>query len=435
MFAIWDAAARRAWRVPLWVHALAYAVVLVVLVPLMKPDASFSNDEGAYATQAGALREGRWAYPYEAVSADPELRYFPIIVSTRRDATTDVLTYPAHPAYPRGLAVLTEVVGETGGLHIPALVGVWLAAIAAWFVAEELAPGSGRIAFWLVATGPLLVNAYVIWAHAPSAAIAGFTALAALRTLRLGPSVPRLAAVATGAAAGVLLRSEAVLFAGAMAVVLLLGAGRPRVRSALIAAVPATAGAVSRLAERGLGAPPDRGHLPRARARPVDVVARGTAARRLARPVLGRLHEGAGRRRAGGRPGGVRGRRPRGPAPAGRPQATAGGGRHRCRADGGAGRHGTARHCHRSVPGLAPGRNRLGAGAVAAAGRPGPSPGRRPRALHGRRAGDELPLRRGSRVGRSVPVPRPRPVGRPGRGRVPAADGGRGTRARPRWRP
>lgn len=112
-------------------------------------------------------------------------------------------------------------------------------AAAAWLVAAEVAPGASRPAFWLAATGPVVVNAYVVWAHAPSAAAAGFTVLSALRIgrserLPLGPVV----LLAVSVVAGVLLRSEGLLLVLAAAAGLAWTAVRvsdPQRRRALLA--------------------------------------------------------------------------------------------------------------------------------------------------------------------------------------------------------
>jgi hypothetical protein len=130
------------------------------------------------------------------------------------------------------------------------LLGALLTAVAAWLLAAELVPGGERSAFWIAATGPVLVNAYVIWAHAPSAAVGGLTLVAALRAARLGPSPLRLLAVAVGVVAGVLLRSEAVFVAVVAAVLLAFGRGwRLRRPDLLGAFVPLAAGVGARLAE------------------------------------------------------------------------------------------------------------------------------------------------------------------------------------------
>ena len=79
-------------------------------------------------------------------------------------------------------------------------------------------------AFWLAAASPALANAWILWAHTPSALAAGVLALAAVRGQR---STGWVAAGAIAAAAGVLLRSEGLLWAGAVALALIAGVGQP----------------------------------------------------------------------------------------------------------------------------------------------------------------------------------------------------------------
>lgn len=202
-------------RRSLAIHAAALAVVLVALFPLMSPNSAFTSDEGAYALQVKALEQGSWDYQYRAESLDPDGRYFPIILGDR--GPSGFHPYAKHPAYPLLMRAATSLVGQTVGLHLLALLGVLGTAVAAWLLASELDPRLSRPAFWLAASGPVLVNGYLIWAHAPSAAVAGLALVGAVGILRKG--VVSWAGVGTAAAlaVGVLLRSEGVLFAAALA--------------------------------------------------------------------------------------------------------------------------------------------------------------------------------------------------------------------------
>ena len=207
---------RRAWRAPLWAHAAVLSLLVLVLFPLMRPTSSFTSDEGAYALQVATLENGAWEYDYRAAPLDPEGRAFPIILS---DSGPDgYYTYVKHPAYPLLLQASSRLVGRTLGLHLFGLLGVVGTAVAAWLLAGELDPRRRRAAFWLAAGGPVLVNGFLIWAHAPSAALAGLALAAAARIARRGLTPWAAGAMTAALAAGVLLRSEGLLLAGALAV-------------------------------------------------------------------------------------------------------------------------------------------------------------------------------------------------------------------------
>ncbi len=209
---------RRLWLAPLWAHVAVLAAVLALLYPLMSPSSAYTSDEGAYALQERSLEQGSWTYDYRAEPLDPDGRAFPIINSDQGES--GYFTYVKHPAYPLLLRASTVVAGPVLGLHLPALLGLIGTAIAAWLLAGQLAPRLRRPAFWLAAGGPVLVNGFLLWAHAPSAALAGFAMVGAAIVARGGPARWALAAVAAALAAGVLLRSEGLLFAGALSVAL-----------------------------------------------------------------------------------------------------------------------------------------------------------------------------------------------------------------------
>lgn len=210
---------RRLWMAPLWAHVALLAVVLALLYPLMSPSSSYTSDEGAYALQERSLERGSWAYDYRAGPLDPDGRAFPIILSDRGES--GFFTYVKHPAYALLLRGSTAVAGPVLGLHLPALLGVLGTAIAAWLLAGQLDPRLRRPAFWLAASGPVLVNGFLLWAHAPSAALAGFALLGTAHLVR-GERVRRAmgGVVVAALTGGVLLRSEGLLFAGALAVAL-----------------------------------------------------------------------------------------------------------------------------------------------------------------------------------------------------------------------
>ncbi|MDQ6797885.1 MAG: hypothetical protein M3011_07685 [Actinomycetota bacterium] len=209
------AAARRIWSAPLWAHCLALGLLLATLFPFMSPNGALTSDEGAYALQASALRNGSWVYDYKAAPLDPDGRSFPLVMSSRHG--DDFYPYVQHPAYPILLSGASAVAGATVGLHLLALAGTIGTAAAAWLLAGEVDERLRRPAFWLSALSPTLVNGYLLWAHTLAAAVAGLTLVALVRLVRRGPTVRWVVATETGLVAGVMLRSEGLLFAGAVA--------------------------------------------------------------------------------------------------------------------------------------------------------------------------------------------------------------------------
>ncbi len=208
---------RRIWNLPFRWHAAALALVLLALLPLMATGSAFTSDEGAYALQAQSLDDGDWVYDYRAAPLDPERANFPLPFSAR--AGDSFFAYVSHPAYPVLLAAGRRLAGPVLGFHLVPLLGALLAAAAAWLLAAELDPGSRRLAFWLVAAGPVVANGYLLWAHSLSAALAGAAVALAVRVVRRGPRPLAVAGgLALALAAGALLRSEGVLLALVVAV-------------------------------------------------------------------------------------------------------------------------------------------------------------------------------------------------------------------------
>lgn len=208
------ARARSWWLKPLWFHAACFAVLLVVVAPLLHLDETFTSDEGAYALQVAVLDDGGWEYGYEAEAHDPEGRWFPLVNTTRSERGW--YPYVQHPTVPVLLLASTRVLGRVAGLHALGMLGALGAAVAAWLLAGEIAPAVRRGAFWLVAVSPAAVNGYIIWAHAPMAAVGGFAVVAAVR-LAARKVGPNLLVLLLCLGAGVLLRSEGLLFAVALA--------------------------------------------------------------------------------------------------------------------------------------------------------------------------------------------------------------------------
>ena len=217
---------RRAWALPLAAHAAALLVVLgVVLVAFMRPTSAYTSDEGAYALQAIALQDGHWAYDHElAEYDDAEGTYFPLVNSDRGEEGW--LAYARHPLWPTVLAASGSLFGNDLGLHLPSLLGAVGTACAAWCLAGALDRRAARPAFWLLATGPVLAHGFLLWAHAPFAAVSGFALVLALQVARGRGG--RFAVLGCGAllALGLLLRSEGVFLAAATGLVVAGEVGR-----------------------------------------------------------------------------------------------------------------------------------------------------------------------------------------------------------------
>ena len=317
-----DGRVRRLWQAPLWAHVAALGVLLVLLFPLMRPASSFTSDEGAYALQVKALEHGSWAYDYRAAPLDPQGRAFPVILSD--GGPSGYYPYVRHPAYPLLLDAATRLVGWTVGLHLVNLLGVLGAAAAAWLLAGELDARLRRPAFWLMAGGPVLVNGFIIWAHAPSAALGGFALVGAARVARRGITPALAVGTAAAVVGSVLLRSEGLLLAVALAIVLAaVRLERTRRPGPGVAAFGLVAGpaAIAALAERRWILVDHRRFVP-GRGRPGRhgvVVPRRATERGVARAAPGPLHRQVGRPPGPRRPRRRRRARVRRPAHVGPP--------------------------------------------------------------------------------------------------------------------
>ncbi len=228
-------------------HVAALVLGLGALWPLLHLDGVFTTDEGAYAVQARAVADGGWDVGYAFSAEDPAGRFEPAhgaVVSER-----GTFWYVQHPLWPAVLAVGARALGEDVGLRVAGLASLVAVATVCWGLAGALGrPDASPWAFWIGASSPVLANAWILWAHAPSAAAAGLLLLAALRgraDLRWAPAAGLAAAVGVG------LRAEGLLWAGAVAAGLVVCAAIERSRrSGLLAACVAAAAAGALLAER-----------------------------------------------------------------------------------------------------------------------------------------------------------------------------------------
>jgi hypothetical protein len=199
----------------LLLHVLGLAVVLLVGAVFVGPGA-FSADEGAAISQARLLAAGDgWILDHPFAEVDPSGDAYPMELSVTGDK--GAAPFAKHPVYASALWA-----GEAAdGWYADVAWSLLGTLLAAWFAARIVArfdPRLQAVTLWFVGIGtPLLFYGYALIAHTLSAAAAGAMALGAIVYLdedrRLG-----LLLVAGGALAGVLVRTEAALFVGALVV-------------------------------------------------------------------------------------------------------------------------------------------------------------------------------------------------------------------------
>ena len=232
----------KVWAAPLWAHALALAVVLLSLLPLISGRGLFSADEGALAAQVRHLHDqGTWVVPHPFPEVDPSGEAFPYDLSQPTD--DGGAPFVKHTVYPMLAAPLFGL-GGIEALRLLSLLGAVAAALSGAGVAGFVRPGLGRATLWVVGLGsPLVFDSYLLIAHTLGAAAVTAALLVGLRTVagqraRWALLVPVLMLLAG------LLRNEAILYGLAMAAAFGAHAMRRRDRRALVVAVGAGVGAV-----------------------------------------------------------------------------------------------------------------------------------------------------------------------------------------------
>ena len=209
------------------VHGVWSAALLVAVSIAALPTTTFTPDEGIYGTQVVALSEGDWAYRPPSAAIDPDGEFFPVPQAEGEGGARPV--YVRHPAYPVVLQAVEAAFGRGWVLLVPGLVGVLAAAFAAWSLADALAVDRGRLAFWLVVASPVAFNGFILWGHAIGAAVSGWAFVFLARAVRRPTTGAWLGVGALGAA-GLLIRSEGLVVAGALvSVPAALGLARRRV--------------------------------------------------------------------------------------------------------------------------------------------------------------------------------------------------------------
>lgn len=226
-------------------HLALLAVVVVGLVWVIDSGVVGNADEGAMLAQARQLEvHQRWGVPYWAESFDPDGKWFPVELSER--AGDLWFPYVKRPAYPRLVSDLLD----TGGLRLVLVahaVGTVATALAAALLARTLSSRLAIPTLWAVGIGsPLLFDSYQVIAHSLGTAAMTWGLLGvvtAMGTRRAAGSVAALAGTAVCVAIGTALRTEAALYAVALAAGVMLAWGWSRRKRALAGAGAILAGA------------------------------------------------------------------------------------------------------------------------------------------------------------------------------------------------
>ncbi|WP_426573134.1 hypothetical protein [Aquihabitans sp. McL0605] len=216
-----EAPRRSVWSAGFSAHLLALVVLLVGLGALTSAGDSFGTDDGSYALQLRALQHGSWVWSSGTERLDPSGEHYPIAFAVPTDRGWVPLA--KHPAWPWLAHLVAPLTGVAHAYAALGLVAIAILASAAWLLAAEHDREWSRGAFWLAAAAPVVVTFTVGWAHAAAAAAAGLAVLGAVRLVRRGASAATLALLAAGIAAGILLRTEGVLVAAAVAVAIVVG--------------------------------------------------------------------------------------------------------------------------------------------------------------------------------------------------------------------
>jgi hypothetical protein len=212
---------------------------------------SFSADEGAAVVQATSLSEGGgWTVPHPAPEVDPDGVNYPLEFSER--GPDGWAPYAKHPVYPLLLAGAHRL-GGVAAMVLLSLLGTVAAAGLAGALARRLDPALARPAVWVVGlASPLFFDGYLLIAHTLGAALAAAAVLAAVAAVDRR-SVPVALGVAPAVAGCVLLRSEGLFVAAALAAVagvVVLKQREGRLAAAVVALGAAVAGGGAFLLDR-----------------------------------------------------------------------------------------------------------------------------------------------------------------------------------------
>jgi len=213
----------RAWATPFVAHLAALVVLLAGLAVLTSSGDSFVTDDGSYEVQLRALERGSWTWTSGTERFDPTDTHYPLVYSERTDDGWVPLA--KHPAWPWLAHAVAPVTGVRHAYAVLGIVAMVVAAAMAWLVAGDHDRSWSRSAFWLTALAPVVVTVVIGWAHAAAAAAAAIALLGAQRWTRHG-GAGWVAVMVGGVAGGILLRTEGVLVAVAVAIAVVVGGRR-----------------------------------------------------------------------------------------------------------------------------------------------------------------------------------------------------------------
>ena len=199
-------------------HLVLYALIVLGVLLAAPLTSAFSSDDGAYGVQVRVLSEAdSWVLPRPVAVVPVENEG---MVNGLRTVAGPV-PYSGHPLYVKLLQTSRSMFGQSFGMHLPAIAGTILTPLFAWLAAGLVDRRLRVGAFWTAAVSPVLVHGLGLWAHALAATLAGAGVVLVLRMLHRSPRPTDVALLALACSLGVLLRSEMMIWALAVAVVII----------------------------------------------------------------------------------------------------------------------------------------------------------------------------------------------------------------------
>ena len=196
----------------LFEHWCALAALLVALVWVAggSSGAVWTSDEGAILFQAVGAADGVWEFENPLPEIDVEGTRFPLTL-TKIQEDGDYLVLAKHTVFTRMVgSVYLSGAGYLGTLSLIVLCGAF-AALGTARLAGLFDPVAAKPALWLVGLSPIVMNSYMVWGHAPAAAMTAWASFFLVKWIR-GGSVGHLVGFAVFLPAAQMIRSEATLF-------------------------------------------------------------------------------------------------------------------------------------------------------------------------------------------------------------------------------
>lgn len=220
------------WRAPLAVGAVFFAAGLAYFA-VAPGDASVSSDDGAYVLAARTVSEGGWNLPHVVADADPEGAVYPFI---NADITAEgFFPYTRRPVWVWMLAGADAIAG-VWGMRLLVLAGAAIAVVASGRLGRLI--GDRRAAVTsaaLAALSPIGFNGLQLWGHAVAVGGLSLMYLGVASVLLRHRQQWLFPMGVLGASAAVAVRSDALAFAGAAALVVVATGARRRRVTAVVA--------------------------------------------------------------------------------------------------------------------------------------------------------------------------------------------------------